>query len=140
MTAGSRPGPTFTPTSAFAPAVQGSCSHAMAMRIAWASQTLWRSLPSTAPECALVGLGLPGDATLLWMCYSFPNLFLIFKNELPPRVSLGAFLSFLLSFLPLEPGFGAPSQLSPPQSRKTPATVHNLSSFQLSRLMGYRCH
>jgi len=156
--AGSRPVPTFTPTSAFAPAVQVSCSRGMDMRIVWASQTLWRSLrdprgsvghsvrtpesgiPSTPPDRGLVGLGLPRDTTLLWMHYSFPNLFLIFKNEPPPGVSLGAFLSFLLSFLPLEPGLGAPSQLSPLRSRKTPATVHGLSSCPLSRLLGYRCH
>lgn len=42
--AGSRPVPAFTPTSAFAPVVQVSCSHGMAIRIVWASQALWRSL------------------------------------------------------------------------------------------------
>ena len=64
---------------------------------------LWELLSQEShvppPDCGLVDLGLPRDATMLCMHYSFPNLFLIFKNELPPRVSLGAFLSFLLSFL-----------------------------------------
>ena len=68
------------------------------------------------------------------MCYSFPSLFLIFKNEFPPSVSLVVFLSSLLSFLPLEPGLRS-QLLSPSQSRKTPATVHELGSFQLSGLM-----
>ena len=64
--------------------------------------------------------------------YSFPSLFFIFEKEFSPSVSLVVFLSSLLSFLPLEPGLGVPSQLmSPSLSRKTPATIQDLGSFQL---------
>lgn len=106
---------------------------------------LWELLSQEShvppPDCGLVDLGLPRDATMLCMHYSFPNLFLIFKNELPPQGEPGGISVFPALFSALEPGLGAPSQLlSPPQSRKPPATVYDLGSLQLSRLLGYRCH
>lgn len=125
---------------------QMSCSRGMAMRIVWASQTLWRifrdprgsaehsvrttesGIPSTPPDCGLVGLGLPRDAALLWMRYSFPNLFLIFKNEPPPGWAWG-------HFCPSCSLFCLWSQDSGPKSVVTTAEQKDPSNCSPSQLM-----
>lgn len=105
--AGSRPVPTFTPTSAFAPAVQVSCSRGMDMRIVWASQTLWRSLRdprgSVGHSVRTPESGIPSTPPDLWAwdspetppCYGCITAFLICfsfsKMNLPPGWAWGHF-------------------------------------------------